>query len=180
VEMEEKLRDLRQNGVGVGLPLSYHLVRSLGGDLRHDTNYARKGTRIWFVIPNDDRGEGEDVDMCETPLKTETVPKRGIQPPASITIDVGPGDVVSGNKRRRTEETNFANFCSDSSSTSGDETLQSLSPTAGEQAPAAVAKCGVKASMPFSVLIVEDTDISKCRESSNAGQRTPRLFNRES
>ena len=94
IEMEEKLRDLRQNGVGVGLPLSYHLVRSLGGDLRHDTNYAVKGTRIWFFLPND--GDmGEEVAMCET-LKTETIPKNGIQPPASITIDLRPRDMVSG------------------------------------------------------------------------------------
>jgi hypothetical protein len=162
VEMEEKLRDLRQNGVGVGLPLSYHLVRSLGGDLRHDTNYAVKGTRIWFFIPNDD-DKGGEVGKCDT-LTTETIPKSGIQPPASITVSVGPGDMMSGYKRRRTDETNFANFCSDSSSTSGDETLHSLSPTIGEPAPLAVAKFGVKASMPFSVLIVEDTDISECRE----------------
>lgn len=158
IDMEEKLRDLRQNGVGVGLPLSYHLVRSLGGDLRHDTQYADKGTRIWFVLPNED-DNGQDADMCDT-LKTETIPKSGIQPPASITIDIGPGE-MSGVKRRRISETNFANFCSDGSSTAGDETLHSLSPTLGEPAPSAVAKCGVKASMPFSVLIVEDTDICK-------------------
>ena len=162
IEMEEKLRDLRQNGVGVGLPLSYHLVRSLGGDLRHDTNYAVKGTRIWFFIPTD--GDmGEEVAMCDT-LTTETIPKNGIQPPASIIIDFRPGDTVSGYKRMRTEENTFANFCSDSSTTSGDETLHSLSPTLGEPAPLAVAKCGVKASMPLSVLIVEDTDISEYRE----------------
>ena len=77
VEMKEKLRDLRQNGVGVGLPLSYHLVRSLGGDLRHDTQYAEKGTRIWFVLPNED-DKGQDADMCNT-LKTETIPKSGIR-----------------------------------------------------------------------------------------------------
>ena len=100
IEMEEKLRDLRQNGVGVGLPLSYHLVRSLGGDLRHDTTYAVKGTRIWFFIPTD--GDmGEEVAMCDT-LTTETIPKNGIQPPASIIIDFRPGDTVSGYKRMRT------------------------------------------------------------------------------
>jgi hypothetical protein len=174
VEMEEKLRDLRQNGVGVGLPLSYHLVRSLGGDLRNDTNYAVKGTRIWFFIPNGD-DKGEEVGMVDT-LKTETIPKIGIQPPASITIDIGPGDVVSGRKRMRTDETNFANFCSDSSSTSGDETLHSLNPTMCEPAPVAVAKCGVKASMPFSVLIVEDTDISECRESKLCSGKFNRKF----
>jgi len=160
VRMEEKLRDLRQNGVGVGLPLSYHLVRSLGGDLRLDTHYAEKGTRIWFFLPNEE-GMGEDVGICGM-LKTETIPKRGIQPPASITIAVGPGEMSGEDnrtKRRRISETNFANFCSDSSSNSGHETLMSLTPTTGEPEPAAVAKCGVKASMPFSVLVVEDTDI---------------------
>jgi hypothetical protein len=163
VTMEKKLRDLRQNGVGVGLPLSYHLVRSLGGDLRHDTHYAEKGTRIWFFLPNEE-GMGEDVGLCGA-LKTETIPKKGIQPPASITIGVGPGEISGENSRskRRRIETNFANFCSDSSSNSGDETLMSLTPNTGEPEPAAVAKCGVKASMPFSVLVVEDTDICKCR-----------------
>jgi hypothetical protein len=165
VRMEEKLRDLRQNGVGVGLPLSYHLVRSLGGDLRLDTHYTEKGTRIWFFLPNEE-GMGEDVGICGM-LKTETIPKRGIQPPASITIAVGPGEMSGEDnrtKRRRISDTNFANFCSDSSSNSGHETLISLTPTTGEPEPAAVAKCGVKASMPFSVLVVEDTDICKRRD----------------
>ncbi len=165
VRMEEKLRDLRQNGVGVGLPLSYHLVRSLGGDLRHDTHYAEKGTRIWFLLPTE---EGMDEDFgIGCALKTEIIPKRGIHPPASVIIDVGPREMSgksNGMKRRRISEANFANFCSDSSSTSGDETLSSLAPTTGEPEPAAVAKCGVKASMPFSVLVVEDTDICKCRD----------------
>ncbi|KAL3816149.1 hypothetical protein ACHAXA_001636 [Cyclostephanos tholiformis] len=149
VRMEEKLRDLRQNGVGVGLPLSYHLVRSLGGDLRHDTHYAEKGRH----------GRRFRIGCA---LKTEIIPKRGIHPPASVIIDVGPREMSgksNGMKRRRISEANFANFCSDSSSTSGDETLSSLAPTTGEPEPAAVAKCGVKASMPFSVLVVEDTDI---------------------
>lgn len=167
VEMEEKLRDLKQNGVGVGLPLSYHLVRALGGDLRHDHQYnstGKKGTRIWFALPSrHDTEEDKDGDKMEinddvSVLKSEMILKRGIQPPASITFDLN----NNPNKRMRTGDADFANFSSDSSATSGSETVEtSMTPALK---PEAVAKCGVKASMPLSVLIVEDTDICKSLE----------------
>ena len=160
-EMEEKLRDLKQNGVGVGLPLSYHLVRSLGGDLRHD-HLAEKGTRIWFVLPDvtdETKMEVESVAL----LKSQTVIKKHGQPPVSITLDI---NQAAGNKRRRTDDNDFATFSSDTSTSSSSETAETpmtaAEPVPEEPAPEAVAKCGVKASMPFSVLIVEDTDICKC------------------
>ena len=157
-KMEDELRDLKQNGVGVGLPLSYHLVRSLGGDLRYDNQWSKKGTRIWFALPS--ITEGDNVMEVEDMLKTETIPKKGIQPPASITLDF---NEKVGHKRRRISETDFANFSSDGSTSSetAGTTVTPASSMALEPAPEAVAKCGVKASMPFSVLIVEDTDICK-------------------
>ena len=155
-KMENELRDLKQNGVGVGLPLSYHLVRSLGGDLRNDNQWSKKGTRIWFALPS--ITEGGHAMEVEDMLKTETIPKKGIQPPASITLDF---NEKVGHKRRRISETDFANFSSDGSTSSETCPLTPASSMALEPAPEAVAKCGVKASMPFSVLIVEDTDICK-------------------
>ena len=77
-QIEEGLRNLKQNGVGVGLPLSYHLVRMLGGDLRHDTDYVG-GTKIFFVVPNKiDNGGEDDV------LKSEIISKKSA-PPTQIT-----------------------------------------------------------------------------------------------
>ena len=160
-EMEEGLRNLKQNGVGVGLPVSYHLVRMLGGDLRHD-NSLLAGTRIWFSLPNktgDSMAELDGDDM----LKTETIPKKGL-PPIQISFVQ---DEEPSKKRRREEDADFGKFESNSDSstatTVGDEQttatpVQSIN-LAAAPSNAAVAKCGVKASMPFSVLIVEDTDI---------------------
>eukprot|EP00581_Thalassiosira_minuscula_P018353 CAMPEP_0183723122 /NCGR_PEP_ID=MMETSP0737-20130205/14826_1 /TAXON_ID=385413 /ORGANISM="Thalassiosira miniscula, Strain CCMP1093" /LENGTH=815 /DNA_ID=CAMNT_0025953375 /DNA_START=183 /DNA_END=2630 /DNA_ORIENTATION=+ len=150
-KMEEGLRDLKQNGVGVGLPISYHLVRVLGGDLRHDN--ASKGTRLYFYLPNK-LGENE----MSIELKTETILKKS-KPPENIIIT---SVEEQPKKRKRADDADFGNFVSsDGSTTSGEETAATPVKVekAAEPAPEAVAKCGVKASMPFSVLIVEDTDI---------------------
>jgi len=158
MKMEDQLRDLRQNGVGVGLPLSYHLVRSIGGDLRHDTMYD-KGTRIWFMLPIEE-GLANDVEM----MTNEIIDKKGIKPPASIRIEMEAEMCGSSSKRRRSDNMTFATFASDTSDTStvsSKTESQNLSIVMSEPAPQAVAKCGVKASMPLSVLIVEDTDICK-------------------
>ncbi|KAL7534381.1 hypothetical protein ACHAWF_004817 [Thalassiosira exigua] len=156
-EMEEGLRDLKQNGVGVGLPISYHLVRMLGGDLRHER--LSGNTRIWFVLPNTLDGSSGLA------LESETILKKSL-PPSLITIAVkeeGMQQQEDSNKRRRIDDAMFGNFVSSdgSSTTSGEQSeVSSTSPAImPEPAPEAVAKCGVKASLPFSVLIVEDTDI---------------------
>lgn len=160
-KMEAGLRDLKQNGVGVGLPLSYHLVRMLGGDLRHDSTRAT-GTRIWFALPvdKDDKMEEDNEGL----LRSETILKKGPMPmQIQFTMD-------QSNKRRREEDAEFGTFVSSDGSTDGsmatspstsDDTEMTPEPKKkkSEPAPEAVAKCGVKASMPFSVLIVEDTDI---------------------
>lgn len=159
-EIEEGLRNLKQNGVGVGLPLSYHLVRMLGGDLRHDTDYVG-GTKIFFVVPNKIDNGGED-DM----LKSEIISKKSA-PPTQITV-VHSNDNLNAMKRRREDDADFGRFVSSDSSAANSSDFSSVEeePSAkkvksavDDPAPAAVAKCGVKASMPFSVLIVEDTDI---------------------
>lgn len=152
-EMEEGLRSLKQNGVGVGLPLSYHLVRMLGGDLRHDKEKTG-GTRIYFTLQSK-----RDKDMAldnEGVLKTETILKSKAMP--SEIKFVHQGDA----KRRRIEEPDFGNFMSSDSSmtTSGDSDSTASPPSIPDSPKAeAVAKCGVRAELPFSVLIVEDTDI---------------------
>jgi hypothetical protein len=207
-QMEEKLKDLKQNGVGAGLPLSYHLVRSLGGDLRHDSQYAKKGTRIWFALPttttttpkDKDNGSdngaavGSDNNML---LTTETFFKKDVYPPAIIVTSSNTKTTAeqmrerSGIKRKynmednpnfsifspeedgstlrhhhpklpHLEDPNFPHFASDGSTTSEDGTTVTAQSSLDEPAAFAVATCGVRASMPFSVLIVEDTDICKC------------------
>lgn len=163
-QMEEGLRDLKQNGVGVGLPLSYHLVRVLGGDLRHEK--LSKGTRIWFSLPNklgDVMVDDTNQDKTLATLKTEKVVKKGL-PPAQITFTSKNSEEPIRKRKRIQEDPEFGNFVSsEGSMTSGDDTVTtrytSPAPMAAEPAAVAVAKCGVKASMPFSVLIVEDTNI---------------------
>jgi len=160
-EMEEGLRNLKQNGVGVGLPVSYHLVRMLGGDLRHDAEFSG-GTRIWFTLPNkiEDGDEDDQYDV----LKTETITKKGLPPTQISFVQSGQSDIK---KRKRGEDAEFGNFVSSDSSAAtsndcDDSTMVTSTPKGkyvDSVPPAAVAKCGVKASMPFSVLIVEDTDI---------------------
>ena len=95
-EMEEGLRNLKQNGVGVGLPVSYHLVRMLGGDLRHDAEFSG-GTRIWFTLPNKIEAGDED-DQYEV-LKTETVPKKGLPPTQISFAQSGQSDNKSASVR---------------------------------------------------------------------------------
>ena len=159
-EMEEGLRNLKQNGVGVGLPLSYHLVRMLGGDLRYDTDYVG-GTKIFFVVPNKIDNGGEDDE-----LKSEIISKKSA-PPTQITV-VHSNDNWNTMKRRREDDADFGRFVSsdssaanstDFSSVEEEPSVKKVKSAVDDPAPAAVAKCGVKASMPFSVLIVEDTDI---------------------
>lgn len=148
-DMEDGLRNLKQNGIGVGLPLSCHLVRMLGGDLRQDKLLA--GTRIYFSL-QDKLGNDMDVDNRNA-LASETIYKKGL-PPTFITFVSEQED----KKRKRMDDAEFGNFVSSDSSanTVGDD---SSATQASDPAPGAVAKCGVKASMPFSVLIVEDTEI---------------------
>ncbi|KAL3787619.1 hypothetical protein ACHAWO_000739 [Cyclotella atomus] len=150
-KMEEGLRSLKQNGVGVGLPLSYHLVRMLGGDLRHDKDKT-DGTRIYFTL----QGKREkDLDVDSGVLKTETILKSKAMP-SEISF------VQEDAKRRRTDDLDFGNFVSSDSSmtTAGDSDSTASPPSTPEEPKAeAVAKCGVRAELPFSVLIVEDTDI---------------------
>mmetsp|Transcript_32431 Transcript_32431/g.47994 ORF Transcript_32431/g.47994 Transcript_32431/m.47994 type:complete len:825 (+) Transcript_32431:312-2786(+) len=148
-EMEEKLRDLKHNGVGVGLPLSYHLVRVLGGDLRHE-KLSPTGTKIWFVLPNILGGNF-------AALTTKTILKKEL-PPAEISFTLP----QESNKRKRVkDDADFGTFVSASDGHTDDDTatMQSVTIASAEPAPEAVAKSGVKASTPFSVLVVEDTDI---------------------
>jgi len=154
-EMEEGMRDLKQNGVGVGLPVSYHLVRMLGGDLRRDAKFLG-GTRIWFTLPN--KIEDGDEDDRYDVLKTEKIFKKGL-PPTQISF------VGESNKKRKrdVDDAYFGNFVSSDSSAAtskdGNDSFTSTPMKIDAVTPVAVAKCGVKASMPFSVLIVEDTYI---------------------
>lgn len=161
-EMEEGMRDLKQNGVGVGLPVSYHLVRMLGGDLRHDAKISG-GTRIWFTLPNkiEDSDEDDQYDV----LETEKIFKKAL-PPTQISFIQSGGE--SNKKRKRdVDDADFGNFVSSDSSAAtsndgDDSTMVNATWTSmkvDSVTPVSVAKCGVKASMPFSVLIVEDTDI---------------------
>jgi len=163
-EMEEGLRSLKQNGVGVGLPVSYHLVRMLGGDLRHDAEFSG-GTRIWFTLPNKiEDGGGDEDDQYEL-LETEIIAKKGLPPPQISFAQSGQSE--ANKKRKREDDADFGNFVSSDSSAAnsseGDDISMVTSAVKENHIdsvpPAAVAKCGVKASMPFSVLIVEDTDI---------------------
>ena len=98
-------------------------------------------------------------------MTNEIIDKKGIKPPASIMIEMESGEMCgSSSKRRRSDNMTFATFASDTSDTStvsSKTESQNLSIVMNEPAPQAVAKCGVKASMPLSVLIVEDTDICK-------------------
>lgn len=147
-EMEEGLRSLKQNGVGVGLPLSYHLVCILGGDLRYEK--LSVGSKIYFTLQGK-QATNTVIDNSDV-LKTETILKSKI-PPTEISFV--PKE-HSTNKRQRVDDFDFENFvsCDTSLTTSGDSDTLSSGP-----ATVAVAKCGVKAELPFSVLIVEDTDI---------------------
>ena len=52
-KIELGINSHRVNSIGLGLPLSYYLVRSLGGDLRY--NKALEITKFWFCIPNNNR-----------------------------------------------------------------------------------------------------------------------------
>lgn len=146
-EMEEGLRSLKQNGVGVGLSLSYHLVRMLGGDLRHEK--LSVGTKIYFTLQCQEK---DTVVDNEDLLKTDTILKSKMLP---MEISFVPKQENSA-KRQRVDDFEFGNFVSSDSSmtTSGDSDTVVSGPAA-----VAVAKCGVKAEFPFSVLIVEDTDI---------------------
>jgi len=131
--------------------------------LRHER--LDEGTRIWFVLPNvSNSGSNENNDM----LMTETIFKKGL-PPAQIAFPPDKKKPNQNKRRRVDDDAAFGNFSSDgSTTTTGDETTTTapsressplpLSITAEPTAPA-VAKCGIKASMPFSVLIVEDTNI---------------------
>ncbi|KAI2506120.1 cheY-homologous receiver domain [Fragilaria crotonensis] len=58
--IESRVNSHRTNSIGLGLPLSYHLVRSLGGDLRYST--TPEITKFWFSIPhNNGRLESERI-----------------------------------------------------------------------------------------------------------------------
>ncbi len=163
-QMEEKLRSLKQTGVGVGLPLAYHLVHSLGGDLKHDSLHAEKGARIWFVLPALKDNDSEDVEAGNM-LVADTIIKKDLHPPELKTCGVKRKDIEEPNCSNESsndisiclEDPNYPRFCSDRSDASEDET----SVLYDEPAAVAVAACGVRASMPFSVLVVEDTDIRK-------------------
>lgn len=160
-EIEEGLRNLKQNGVGVGLPLSYHLVRMLGGDLRHDAEFSG-GTRIWFALPN--AIDNSDMDDQYDVLETDQVFKKALLPD-QITFVESSGE--RNRKRTRDHDVCFGSFVSSDSSAATSVETDDVTKAHADQKPkldttpepAAVAKCGVKASMPFSVLIVEDTDI---------------------
>jgi hypothetical protein len=151
-EMEEGLCSLKQDGVGVGLPLSYHLIRMLGGDLRHDKEAA--GTRLYFTLPG--KRENDMVTDNLGILRTETILKSKAMPTEISFVQEADA------KRRRVDDLDFGHFVSsDSSTTTGGDSESTASPpfTPEEPKAEAVAKCGVRAELPFSVLIVEDTDI---------------------
>mmetsp|Transcript_15524 Transcript_15524/g.22124 ORF Transcript_15524/g.22124 Transcript_15524/m.22124 type:complete len:719 (-) Transcript_15524:1218-3374(-) len=48
-KIEDGISSHRKNGLGIGLSLSYHLVLSLGGDLRYSS--APGMTKFWFSLP---------------------------------------------------------------------------------------------------------------------------------
>ena len=50
--IEERMKCRKQNGLGIGLPFSHHLVSALEGDLRCESEEGT-GTKFWFVVPID-------------------------------------------------------------------------------------------------------------------------------
>jgi hypothetical protein len=52
-KIESGINSARNNSVGLGLSLSYHLVMALGGDLRH---FSRPNvSKFWFPLPHNNR-----------------------------------------------------------------------------------------------------------------------------
>merc|ERR1711966_602665 len=129
----------------------------LGGDLRHDAEFSG-GTRIWFTLPNKIEAGDED-DQYEV-LKTETVPKKGLPPTQISFAQSGQSD---NKKRKRENDAEFGKFVSSDSSAAtsnngDDSTLSSQKRKHVDLVPpAAVAKCGVKASMPgqFDLILMD-------------------------
>jgi CheY-like chemotaxis protein len=157
---------LQQNCVGVGLPLSYHVNSTiLGGDLRHDAEFSG-GTRIWLTLPNNIDDSDKD-EQCHVLNAEQIIFKKGL-PPAQISFAESGGEL--NKKRKRDDDADLENFVSPDTSAptspiDGDDITEAPDSQKAKKVdttpePATVAKCGVvKASMPFSVLIVEDIDI---------------------
>jgi PAS domain S-box-containing protein len=63
--IESRVNSHRTNSIGLGLPLSYHLVRSLGGDLRYGT--TPEITKFWFCIPHNNGRLASERIVFERP-----------------------------------------------------------------------------------------------------------------
>lgn len=73
-KIETGINNHRINSIGIGLPLSHHLVRALGGDLRYSARAA--ATTFWFSLPLMDKKLEPERIIVETAKVTEPSNKR--------------------------------------------------------------------------------------------------------
>lgn len=138
IKIEEQIRSRNKNGMGIGLPLSYHLAAAVGSDLRF-SSVPGVGTKFWMAVP-DNVEEATMKAASADILTSETITLRSL-----VNESLGEPDDNSS----LTSSSGFAGEFIDDDSEGGKVDV-----------PAArIAECGVKATVQPSILLVEDTAV---------------------
>jgi CheY-like chemotaxis protein len=144
-KIEAQIASHKKNGLGNGLSLSYHLVQTLGGELRCSSTMG-EGTRFWFSLPR--QVTWNTTIPTNHPLPSTTI-RKDTSPPTK------PEDAcyVSSSDETATSE--------DEKSSRGKRNRANVFEIPKDVVPSVdsstLAECGIKSQVPPSILVVEDT-----------------------
>jgi CheY-like chemotaxis protein len=62
-KIEAAINSHKENGTGIGLSLSYHIVAALGGDLKYDSNPEQGLTKFWFSLPHNQALSNHTIEL---------------------------------------------------------------------------------------------------------------------
>jgi len=153
-KIEKGLTSHKKNGLGIGLSLCYHLVQSLGGELRC-TSTKGKGTSFQFAMP---QKVSYNTTIPSTPVLTCTRVVKGGLPKTTSNHDIfkllghSKGPVTPDTTEQADRLQKRQRAVSPASFQDPDDIVPTV--------PMCVlAEEGIKSQVPPSVLVVEDTKI---------------------
>jgi len=153
VEAREKLESSlsfsssKTSGLGIGLNLTYSLVRALGGELRCESSYG--DTRFWFTVP---------VTDAQTHAAASSYLAGGPVSPEAAPLKYN-WDSITGTGSSTSSDPDVKSSSSSSDSESSLRRFIDVPTRKKSVAASCVANQGLKAIDPPHVLVVEDTEM---------------------
>jgi CheY-like chemotaxis protein len=167
--IEKKIASHKKQGLGNGLSLSYHLVHTLGGELRCSSTMGI-GTRFWFSLPRQATWNTTiptDHPLPSTTIRKDKIPTTQLQDlcyyqPQEAATGCYVCYVSNSDADASSDEEDVLSDCR-GRSPSRKRNKASVFEIPEDKIPtvemATLAECGIKSQVPPSILVVEDTTV---------------------